>query len=180
MKKNLLAPMTAWFILAAGCAAHAPLPPEYDFGKNAIVIHVKTEMGILPAQERASLLSLCVHQLNETGGFERYADEPHGLETLKNCVVMPPGVVYEKKLGIRPGQDYTFVLDRAEGARYVGLVAGYAGLDRSATVRLFQIPLIEIKKGWMLRRSLQEAEMVVRLTLGPQGIEKAEAARQGD
>lgn len=180
MKKTLFGLVTGWIILAAGCAGQPPLPPGYDFGKNALVIHVKTAKEILPSRGSEALLSLCVHQLNETGAFERYADEPLGLETLKECVLMPPGGVCVKELGIRPGQDYTFVLDRAEGSRFVGLVAGYAGLGESATVRLFEIPVIEIKKGWMLRRSLQETDLVIRLTLGPAGIESAETASHDD
>jgi predicted component of type VI protein secretion system len=48
---------------------------------------------------------------------------------------------------IQPGQDINMTLDRAEGARYVAIVAGYYILEKDRMVKMVEIPELSRKKG---------------------------------
>ena len=42
---------------------------------------------------------------------------------------------------VYPGKEKTEVLDRAEGTRYVGIVAGYVSLQKERAVRIQDVPV---------------------------------------
>ena len=62
-------------------------------------------------------------------------------------------------------------LDRAEGAKYVGLVVGYYALNRENAARLSAIPVVQVAQGTFLVS--KPARIALDVRLGPQSIEKA-------
>ena len=71
-----------------------------------------------------------------------------------------------KQLFVTPGKDVNTSLDRAEGARYVAVVAGYYGVDKDKIVRLYKIPEITKRKGLLLTKTVKPGKLAIILTLG--------------
>jgi len=62
-------------------------------------------------------------------------------------------------------------LDRAEGARYVAVAAGYYLLEKERMVRLYEIPVVIEKKGFIKRSKTQKLGILeIDLRLGPEQI----------
>jgi len=59
-------------------------------------------------------------------------------------------------------------VDRPEGTRYAGLVAGYYGLDKLRVVRSFPIPVSKSEQGSVLVQ--KPAKLSIVLGLGPDRI----------
>jgi hypothetical protein len=65
---------------------------------------------------------------------------------------------------MQPGQELTQALDRAEGAKYVGLVAGYFHMQKGRMVRLLPVPVQEATG--------QAGILKIDFYLGPQEIQE--------
>jgi hypothetical protein len=62
-------------------------------------------------------------------------------------------------------------LDRAEGARYVAIVAGYYILEKDRMVKMVEIPEYVEKKGLIKKsKTRKPAPLKIDLILGPQQI----------
>ncbi len=78
-----------------------------------------------------------------------------------------------KEFIIEPGEEKIIYLDRAEGARWIGVVAGYYILSPDNCSRVFKIPLIYKKKGLLFKKtSVSIGKLFVNLMLGPTGIQQ--------
>jgi hypothetical protein len=72
---------------------------------------------------------------------------------------------------LQPGQDIDMTLDRAEGARYVAVVAGYYILEMDRMVKMVDIPEYVEKKGFISKSKIRKpAPLNIELILGPQQI----------
>jgi len=81
-----------------------------------------------------------------------------------------PGVAFAKKFIVQPGADQTFELDRAEGARYVGVVAGYFGqMQKGRVTRLYTIPTSEEREQGVV--VIKQKPLKINLFLGPQALQ---------
>jgi len=85
-------------------------------------------------------LAICVYQLGEPGAFKDLAQSADGLYRLLECTAFDASVVDAKRVIVNPGKGRKVSLDRAEGARFVGIVAGYYTIDKGRMVRFFSIP----------------------------------------
>jgi hypothetical protein len=77
-----------------------------------------------------------------------------------------------KRFVVQPGQELSETLDRAEGAKYVGLVAGYYSVKKEHVLRLYPVPVVVETVGSIMSRSKvsRPAPLAIDLNLGPDGI----------
>ena len=67
------------------------------------------------------------------------------------------------------------MLDRAEGAKYVAIVAGYYLLVKERFVRVFDVPVVIDKKGFFKKTlTSKPAPLNLVVTLGPKQIQMVE------
>ncbi|MBS3780009.1 MAG: type VI secretion lipoprotein TssJ, partial [Desulfovermiculus sp.] len=93
---------------------------------------------------------------------------------LLQCSRFDPSVTMTKKVVMQPKTESTLVLDRAQGTRYVGIVAGYSNLDMNEAVDLMEIPVIEETTGWIRKQTTRRLGKLERtIVLGPTGIQTA-------
>ncbi len=173
--KKLLAFASLIFLMTlyAGCAPKPLPPPEFTFGKSAIQLQLKAAKDLNMYQGSAHTLLLCVYQLRDPNGFNQLTGDEDGLYKLLECSNFDASVTNVKRLIIQPGQEITFTLDRAEGTRYVGLVAGYSIMKKENMIRLLQIPIVVEKKGFIRTTKTQKPGVLqVTILLGPQGIKQ--------
>lgn len=166
-----------WGVIAGlvGCAKSPPLPPsppEYTYEKEAIELHVKSDPRLNLYDGLPHTLLLCVYQLRDPNTFLQLADQPGGIYKLLECAPFDPSVAAAKRLIVHPDQDLKYPLDRAEGARYVAVAAGYYALQKGNIVRFFDIPVVVEKpeaKG--LQPVSRPGRLTIELNLGSERIE---------
>ena len=153
------------------CASQPLPPPQWQYEKEAIKLHFKADAELNLEEGTPHTLLVCVYQLKDPNAFNQLAEDNDGLYKLLDCELFDAAVATSKKLIVRPGQDKTFVFDRAEGAKYVAVVAGYYVLHKDRMIRLFDIPVITEKKGFFSRKKIQKpGPLNIELTLGPRQI----------
>ena len=114
---------------------------------------------------------LCAYQLSDPNTFNQLANDQDGLYTLLDCSLFGDGAAAAKRLILQPGQDINMALDRAEGARYVAIVAGYYILEKERMVKMVEIPEFVEKKGLIKKsKTRKPAPLNIDLILGPQQI----------
>lgn len=156
------------------CAATPEVKPPLEWGyeKGAITVNLKGDPQLNLFQKSPHALVACLYQLRDPNAFNQFRVEADGLTKLLECGRFDPGVATAKRLVIQPGQELNETLDRAEGARYVGFVAGYYRLHKERSVRLYPIPAVEETKGFISRTKLvKPGQIDIRLLLGPQEIQ---------
>ena len=154
------------------CASQPLAPPEWKYEKEAIQLHLKADFQLNLHEGMPHTLLICVYQLRDPNTFNQLAGDNNGLYKLLECGLFDASVAGSERLIIHPGQDLTFTLNRAEGAKYIAIVAGYYFLYKERMVRLFDIPVIIEKKGWIKRTKILKPDLLnIELTLGPQQIQ---------
>jgi type VI secretion system VasD/TssJ family lipoprotein len=161
MKKNVeILFICSLLFLVFSCAS----TPEYLYKEKAIALHLKSGPDLNLYDKKAHTLVLCVYQLRDPNAFNQLLDDEGGMSKLLACDRFDPGVTNSKRLVIQPDQDMTETLNRAEGTKYVGIVAGYYKSKRENMVRLKKVPI-----GIILR---SPKKMKLGLYLGSQSIQE--------
>ncbi len=157
-------------VLLSACSS-TPLvkqPPEWGYEKDAIQLHVVSDPHLNLYQKRAHSLIVCLYHLRDPNGFNQLIDEKDGLPRLLECNRFDPSVTYSRRLVIQPHQEITELLDRTDGAKFIGIVTGYYDLQKESTTRSYRIPITEVKRGSVLVQ--KTAKLNIELYLGSQGI----------
>jgi type VI secretion system VasD/TssJ family lipoprotein len=135
--------------LAVSCASK-PLvkqPPEWGYEKDAIQLHLVSDPQLNLYQKKPHSLILCLYHLRDPNAFNQLVNEEDGLPRLLECSRFDPSVTYARKLVLQPGQDLNELLDRTDGAKFVGIAAGYFSLRKQDSLRLYSIPITEYRRG---------------------------------
>jgi hypothetical protein len=105
--------------------------------------------------------------------FNQLAGSRGGLYSLLECSVFDPaGVAVSKQIVVSPGKDMDIKLDRAEGAKYVALVAGYYTIEKEKITRLYKIPEITERSGFLwLNKTTRPDKLEISLILAPRQIQ---------
>jgi len=124
--------------------------------EKSLDISLKGDPQLNLFQNSSHTLFVCICQLKDPNAFNQLVDESGGMEKiLSECNRFDASVAYTKRYVVQPGQLLEDRQDHAEGARFMGIVAGYYSMDKANVVRLFRIS----KKLSMI------------LDLGPRGIQ---------
>ena len=158
-------------ILAVACASQ-PLPPtKWSYEKDAIEIHLQADPKLNFDDGVAHTLLVCLYQLKDPNAFNQLSDDTDGIYKLLECGLFDAGVATSKRLIVHPGKDVTVTLDRAEGAKYVAAVAGYYVLQKDRMIRMFDIPVVIEKKGFIKTTKISKPGILkIELELGPSQI----------
>lgn len=161
-----------FIFLFASCSAKQLPPPKATYKEGAIKIHVKADPKLNLSDGLPHSLMLCVYQLKDPNAFNNLAGDQDGLSRLLDCNSFDASAVGSERLIIQPGQDMTYNLGRAEGAKYVAVVAGYSSIKKEKILRLYEIPVVIEKKGLIFRTEKKKlGKLRIELKLGPQQIE---------
>jgi type VI secretion system VasD/TssJ family lipoprotein len=156
--------------LVTGCAA-TQLPTEWTYAKNAIQIHIKADKKLNRDEGKAHTLMVCIYQLKDPNAFNQLSEDSDGIYKLLDCGLFDAGVATAKRIIVSPGRTMTVTLDRAEGARYVAVVAGYYVLQKDRMIRLYPIPTVTESKGLFNRTKVSKPGLFrFELKLGPSQI----------
>jgi type VI secretion system VasD/TssJ family lipoprotein len=167
-----LAVLISFFTIISCASAPVP-PPEWRYEKEAIKITLQADPQLNLYNNMAHTLQLCVYQLKDPNGFNQLAETEDGLYKLLEGGTFDGTVANFKRLNMSPGQSMLLTTDRAEGARYIGIAAGYATIQKDLITRLIGIPVIVVEEGGGFnKQKVSRPEIInLKLRLGPHQIE---------
>lgn len=124
--------------------------------EKSIDLSIKGDQQLNLYQNSSHTIYLCTCQLKDPNAFNQLIDERGGMEKLlSECSRFDGSVAYTKRYVIQPGQLFNDKQDHAEGARYMGIVAGYYSMKKDHVVRLFPL----------------SKTLSMTIELGPRGIQ---------
>ncbi|AJE04513.1 type VI secretion system lipoprotein TssJ [Geobacter pickeringii] len=173
-RRTALLSLSFAVLLLGACSSTPEVKPsvEWGFEKEAIRLRLTGDRQLNLFQRAPHALVACIYQLRDPNAFNQFRNEPDGLARLLECGRFDPGVATTKQFVIQPGQELAESLDRAEGARYVGFVAGYYNLHKEQSVRLYPIPAVEETTGFISRtRLVKPGAIDIKLILGPRELQ---------
>jgi len=182
-------------MLAAGCGAAKTVAPEksggafspssaavsqaaasytgqYPYAPGAVKVHLKADPRLNLFDAMPHALLVCVYGLRDPNGFHQMLDEPEGVSRLLECTRFDPAVTSARRISNQPGGEVSETLDRPEGTKYVGLVAGYANLKKENCARLYAVPIVKERIGYSVRKTEKPGNLEIHLRLGPESIEE--------
>jgi type VI secretion system VasD/TssJ family lipoprotein len=146
---------------------------EWRYEKDGIRLRLVGDPKLNFFQGSATTLMICVYTLKDPNAFNQMGEEKEGMTKLLECGRFDPSVTGTKRIVIQPGQEVNEAMDRAEGAKYVALVAGYYSLQKEKAVRLIPVPVLLEVKGLIFRDKTHiPAILNIDLYLGPQAIQE--------
>lgn len=159
-------------VLISSCMLPPASPPDWKMQKEGIVLNLKADNQLNNSKGKAYTLYLVVYQLINPNSFNQLIEDEEGLSKLLESKIYDGTVASVKSMVIYPGSDMTYRMDRAEGAMYVGVVAGYNVMAKERMARLFDVPVyVKFTNIFNLSRKLVPAPLEINLALGPQQIE---------
>jgi type VI secretion system VasD/TssJ family lipoprotein len=161
-------------LLVYACATEPINKPvtEWSFEPGAIRLDIKADAGLNFYDGSPHTIVLWCYQLSNPNKFNQLAEDRSGLSKLLEGGQFDPSVADFKREILQPGKQVTLSLDRAEGAKYLALAAGYYFLNRENAVRLLQIPTVEETRGKVLIS--RPERIAVEVYLGMQSIQKVD------
>ncbi|WDP92868.1 MAG: type VI secretion system lipoprotein TssJ [Desulfobacter sp.] len=174
MKKLTLLSL-AFALALFSCAKKELPPPQWAYEKDAIKVQVKADPMLNLDSGKAHTLYVCVYQLKDPNGFNQLSGDQSGLYKLLECRLFDGSVASSKRVIVNPGDDTALLMDRAENAKYLAVVAGYYGIVKERITRLVEIPVVIEEKGFIAKERKQKpGPLNITLFLGPEQIEKIE------
>ena len=183
-KALLLAAMTI-AAMAAGCSSQQPAPDsprkqaiaavKWDYEKDAINIEINADDQLNEFENEAHTLLLGVYQMSDPAPFYKFTADSSAMSASLENGTAGDGMINLTRFVVTPGAKAIVDLDRAQKAKYVGLVAGYFQIEAPRAARLFEIPLTVDSKGlFTTTYSAAPATLALRLKLGPDGFVNAD------
>lgn len=171
MKKIFVLSILAPLVLMSACMLPPASPPDWKMQKEGIVLNIEADSQLNNAKGKAYTLYFVVYQLINPNSFNQLIEDEEGLSKLLESKIYDASVASVKSMIIYPGSDVTYRMDRAEGAMYIGVVAGYNVMAKERMARLFDVPVyVKFTNITKLSRKLVPAPLEINLTLGPQQI----------
>lgn len=120
-----------------------PSPSVWKNQDNAIVLNVESPKTLTLFDNAPNAVQMKVFQLSDSKAFSQAAKSASGLKHLLVTEQIDPAILAMQRLMVLPGVAQTLTLDRKAGARYIGIVLGYASLEQARIFRL--IPLVSVE-----------------------------------
>lgn len=145
--------------LLVGCGSPAPkpievLPPSpsetpegvvWAFSPNAIRVFIDATLDANAVGNDSHAVSLYLYQAADKEALVQKAKTRKGLQELLEGRSAPPETVSMTHLYIQPGHQSIFLLDRAEGAKFFAVVAGFDSLEPAACFAVTPIPVRQFR-----------------------------------
>jgi type VI secretion system VasD/TssJ family lipoprotein len=119
------------------------LDDNWVFQKKGIVLKVDPKYNLNLYQGKPHALQLNIYQMADPTGFNKATRNKVELRKLLNTEILDPasGILTFESVIVYPSQEQRIVLNRAETAKYIGVVAAYYDLHPTRCVTLKKIPV---------------------------------------
>ncbi len=140
-------------LLIVSCGSKKPKPePEWVFKPKGVYISYKADTMLNEFNGSSHALQVVVYQFDNINKFNELSEYKEGIIKMLKAENFDPSVQAVKKMFVDPGTAGTLVMNRAEKARWVGIVAGFYNLAPGRVTCFFEIPHKIEKKGMMFAK----------------------------
>ncbi len=148
---------------------------EWPYEQDAILVDLVSDLTLNFYSNQSHTLVLGVFQLSDQKAFVDLLAKPEAVMKVLVGGKTAPEVVQFDRYVVSPGKKTTLKIDRVQGAKFVGFVAGYYQIKPVQAARLFRIPLnIETSGIVTTTYKAEPAVLALRLFLGNDRIVNAE------
>lgn len=112
------------------------VPSPKEFTRGGVTFNIKADPQLNRYKNSPHTLLVCIYQLKDPNAFNQLADDPNSLSKLMECSKFDSSVAYSKRTVVQPGQNLSEQRDTAEGARFIGIAAGYYVTGSEKTTHL--------------------------------------------
>lgn len=144
----------------------------WGFGKKAIEISYTADKNLNLYDEKPHTMLMCLYQLSDPNVFNELSKSKDGLNKLLGCSRFDQSVLSFMRIIVQPGESKKLSLDRAENAKWAGVVAGYYSLNPDMTTRLFEIPVVAERKLLLFKKPIP-GNLSVDISLGSNKINQS-------
>lgn len=163
-------------MLGGNTAELAKKQAQWFHAPAAISVAVTADSALNLYETQPHTLMLAVVQMADDEAFGTLVEDEQALRDWLASPTPAPGFLRINRYVVLPGMRAILDVDRVQNARYVGLVAGYYGLDRATATRVFPLVLNARRHGWFVKTwTAAPAPLRVELLLGTQTIVSAQA-----
>jgi predicted component of type VI protein secretion system len=113
--------------------------------------------------EQPHALTLCVYQLSGPGVISTRRQSKEGLQELLSCQLLDSSILFYERVSVIPSSRIKKIVPRAEGAKYIAVVAGYFDFSGGRTTVLTEFN-----------------NTAGRLDLGKNSLKLVKTGRQGE
>lgn len=179
MRAQTCSALLAFIVIAlTACGSPMPSPQQqaladlkWSYAEDAIVLRVTADKDLNQYDGQAHTLLLVVTQFDQPNAFAAYTGSAQQLSNLLMMDSAPPGLIGLSRLFVEPGQTSQVRLPRLEGAKLVGISAGYAHLDPQRSTKLYRIGVDMTSSGWLSKTwSATPKPLAMDLLLGPDAL----------
>ena len=165
--------LLALLLLISSCSTKVVELEKWPFEARGIKIAYKADTNLNLYEDKSHTLFVCVYQMKDPNAFNELRLDRTGLMKLLECKRFDQGVSNSESLIVHPGDENTVVFDRAEDARFVGIVAGYYTLWPNNVTRLLLVPVKIEKSGWLVvKKTAVPGQLSIKLFFGPEEVQQ--------
>ncbi|WP_080420114.1 type VI secretion system lipoprotein TssJ [Burkholderia ubonensis] len=154
-----------------GCAAgvteeNARAGVRWDYAPDELRIDIDSSTRLNEYRNTSHTLLLAIFQTGDAQALRNLADDPDQMRKALAGSAAEAGFIQTTRYVVAPSASVALSIDRAQQARYIGIVAGYYDADGPRAVRLFDVPLKVEKRGWFsptYRATPRTLELKLRL-----------------
>lgn len=155
--------VTAFSMLLLACASEPTElvieEEEWVYEIRAINLVARASADLNSVRGRPHSLALGIFQMNDPNTFRGLSVTQTGAVELLQKGQIDESIVNFEQITIRPGEQKKVAINRAQTAKYIGVIAGYFKLNPKTDVQIFPIPLRPIKRG-LVEKTLAMASLI--------------------
>lgn len=121
---------------------------DAPFGAGLLTFQISPDIQLNSLNEISNSCALLFLQASGKKTLQDFMNNPVLIKQFFSGSGKADGILKVDKYIAMPGQEITLHIDRSEGAKYVGIIAGYYPFPGKQHMLLFDIPVDVVEKGW--------------------------------
>jgi len=183
--RQIYAYLLIFCTLLAGCSSQKLTPEQqaladlkWSYTDNAIELSFTADADLNQYDGQAHNLLVVITQFDQINAFSPYTGSSQQLSSLLLMSSAPTGMIGLTRVFVEPGQTKRLSLPRLEGAKMIGVTAGYAHLDPARSAKLYQIGVDVTSTGWFSKTwNAMPQPIAIDLLLGPDALLRGNESR---
>jgi type VI secretion system VasD/TssJ family lipoprotein len=144
---------------------------SWPFEKDAILVDLVMDHDLNLFNDQAHTLVLGLYQTAEETSFQKILTSAELISNTLTLGANSEGILQLDRYALNPGKRIILKVNRVQGTKYVGVIAGYYNQETATSTRIFRIPLNMESEGWITKSyTAIPSVLAFRLFLGKSGI----------
>lgn len=121
---------------------------DAPFGAGLLTFQISSDTNLNSLNNISNSCTLLFLQTSDKKSLQDLMYNPVLIKQFFSGVGKADGILKIDKYIAMPGQDITLHIDRSEGAKYVGIIAGYYPFPGKQHMIILDIPVDVVEDGW--------------------------------